>query len=88
MTSSTVRRPRRSRGVSIGLNQAVLRFGSTLTLFFFPILSSGLGTHVYWVILVAPVVGLAALLVKRWEPVGFDADAEERAWLETTQSKS
>ncbi|MDX3060577.1 MFS transporter, partial [Streptomyces sp. NE06-03E] len=70
--------PTSMRGVSIGFNQAVLRLGSTLTLFFFPILSSGLGTHVYWVILAAPVLGLIALLVKRWEPVGFDADAEER----------
>ncbi|WP_306316488.1 MULTISPECIES: MFS transporter [unclassified Streptomyces] len=70
--------PTSMRGVSIGFNQAVLRLGSTLTLFFFPILSSGLGTGVYWVILGAPVLGLIALLVKRWEPVGFDADAEER----------
>ncbi|GAA1250270.1 hypothetical protein [Streptomyces javensis] len=52
---------------------------NTVTLFFFPILSSGLGTDVYWVILSAPVLGLIALLVKRWEPVRFDADAEERA---------
>ncbi|MEU6841137.1 MFS transporter [Streptomyces sp. NPDC046716] len=71
--------PTSMRGVSIGFNQAVLRLGSTLTLFFFPILSTRLGTHVYWVILGAPVLGLVALLVKRWEPVGFDADAEERA---------
>ncbi|MET8469382.1 MFS transporter [Streptomyces sp. NPDC006422] len=70
--------PTSMRGVSIGFNQAVLRLGSTLTLFFFPILSTGLGTGVYWVILGAPVLGLVALLVKRWEPVGFDADAEER----------
>lgn len=70
--------PTSMRGVSIGFNQAVLRLGSTLTLFFFPILSAGLGTGVYWVILGAPVLGLVALLVKRWEPVGFDADAEER----------
>ncbi|NEB74117.1 MFS transporter [Streptomyces sp. SID14478] len=71
--------PTSMRGVSIGFNQAVLRLGSTLTLFFFPVLSSGLGTGVYWVILAAPVLGLTALLVKRWEPIGFDADAEERA---------
>ncbi|MEW1929932.1 hypothetical protein [Streptomyces sp. NPDC088360] len=56
----------------------MLRLGSTLTLFFFPVLSSGLGTHVYWVILAAPALGLITLLAKRWEPVGFDADAEER----------
>ncbi|MEJ8652556.1 hypothetical protein WKI65_31865 [Streptomyces sp. MS1.AVA.3] len=36
--------PTSMRGVSIGFNQAVLRLGSTLTLFFFPVLSSGLGT--------------------------------------------
>ncbi|MGW2026293.1 MFS transporter [Streptomyces decoyicus] len=78
--------PTSMRGVSIGFNQAVLRLGSTLTLFFFPVLSSGLGTDLYWVILIAPVLGLIALLVKRWEPVGFDADAEERARLDAEAS--
>ncbi|MFF1356561.1 MFS transporter [Streptomyces sp. NPDC058297] len=80
--------PTSMRGVSIGFNQAVLRLGSTLTLFFFPILSTGLGTHVYWVILAAPVLGLAALLAKRWEPIGFDADAEERTRSGLTASKA
>ncbi|POX38611.1 MFS transporter [Streptomyces sp. Ru73] len=80
--------PTSMRGVSIGFNQAVLRLGSTLTLFFFPILSSGLGTGVYWVILAAPALGLAALLVKRWEPVGFDADAEERTLTGTAAAGS
>ncbi|MFE2987448.1 hypothetical protein [Streptomyces sp. NPDC059262] len=46
--------PTPMRGVSIGFNQAVLRFGSTLTLFFFPTLSAGLGTHVYLLILASP----------------------------------
>lgn len=31
----------------------------------------------------APVLGLIALLAKRWEPVGFDADAGERTRFET-----
>ncbi|MGW5861724.1 hypothetical protein ACWFRJ_06060 [Streptomyces sp. NPDC055239] len=78
--------PTSMRGVSIGFNQAVLRLGSTLTLLLFPILSSGLGTHVYWVVLAAPVLGLIALLVKRWEPIGFDADAEERTRPQTAAS--
>lgn len=80
--------PTSMRGVSIGFNQAVLRLGSTLTLFFFPILSTGLGTHVYWVILAAPVLGLIALLSKRWEPIGFDADAEERTRSGTATAKA
>ncbi|MFC9671463.1 MULTISPECIES: MFS transporter [unclassified Streptomyces] len=80
--------PTSMRGVSIGFNQAVLRLGSTLTLFFFPILSTGLGTHVYWVILAAPVLGLIALLSKRWEPIGFDADAEERTRSGTVAVKA
>ncbi|MGY5030910.1 hypothetical protein ACWC9U_08165 [Streptomyces sp. 900116325] len=61
----------------------MLRLGSTPTLFFFPILSSGLGPHVYGVILAAPVLGLIALPAQRWEPVGFDTDAEERTRIET-----
>ncbi|MGW6358925.1 hypothetical protein ACWFR5_28065 [Streptomyces sp. NPDC055092] len=46
------------------------------------------GTHVYWVILAAPVLGLIALLSKRWEPIGFDADAEERTRSEAAAAKA
>jgi MFS family permease len=78
MTFASLGFPTSMRGISLGLNQGVLKVGSAVTLFFFPLLSGALGTRVYWVILAAPALGLAALLAKRWEPVGFDPEAEER----------
>ncbi|WP_263251803.1 MFS transporter [Saccharopolyspora rosea] len=75
MSFASLSYPTSIRGVGIGFNQGTLRVGSTLALFFFPVLSSGLGSDVFWVLAGAPVLGLVALLAERWEPVGYDADA-------------
>lgn len=65
------------RGIGVGFNQGMPRIGSTLSLFLFPVLSAGLGARVFWMIALAPALGLLALLVARWEPVGYDVDAED-----------
>lgn len=36
-----------------------------------------LNTGVFWVIAIAPLAGLLALLFIRWEPSGYDVDAED-----------
>jgi hypothetical protein len=36
-----------------------------------------LGTKVFWVIAVAPLTSLLVLLAIRWEPAGYDIDAED-----------
>ncbi|CAM02653.1 putative MFS family arabinose efflux permease [Saccharopolyspora erythraea NRRL 2338] len=77
MSFASLSYPTSMRGTGIGFNQGVVRVGATLSLFFFPVLSSALATGVFWVIALAPAMGLAALLVKRWEPVGYDADAAQ-----------
>ena len=77
MTFASLSYPTSLRGVGVGFNQALMRASSTLSLFLFPVLSAALGTGVFWVIALAPLVGLAALLLIRWEPAGYDVDAED-----------
>jgi MFS family permease len=79
MTFASLTYPTSMRGVGIGFNQGVVRVGATVSLFFFPVLSSALHSGVFWVIALAPAVGLIALLANRWEPVGYDADGDEDA---------
>ncbi|MDA3626803.1 MFS transporter [Saccharopolyspora sp. WRP15-2] len=80
MSFASLSYPTEMRGTGIGFNQGTLRVGSTMALFFFPVLSAALGSGVFWVIALAPLMGLVALLAKRWEPVGYDADAVEAEW--------
>ena len=47
--------------------------------FLFPVLSAALHTKVFWIIAIAPFAGLVALLAIRWEPSGYDVDAEDFA---------
>ena len=78
MSFASLGYPTELRGTGLGFNQGTTRLGATLTLFLFPILSAALGTGVFWIIALAPLAGLVAVLAKRWEPVGHDADAEAR----------
>ncbi|MEB6335731.1 MFS transporter [Serratia rhizosphaerae] len=77
MTFASLSYPTSLRGVGVGFNQTLMRASSTLSLFLFPVLSAALGTGVFWVIALAPLVGLVALLAIRWEPAGYDVDAED-----------
>lgn len=77
MSFATLSYPTSLRGVGVGFNQTLMRGSSTLSLFLFPLLSATLGTNVFWVIALAPLAGLVALLAIRWEPSGYDVDAED-----------
>ncbi|HEI8865817.1 TPA: MFS transporter [Serratia odorifera] len=77
MTFASLSYPTSLRGVGVGFNQTLMRSSSTLSLFLFPVLSATLGTGVFWVIALAPLAGLTALLAIRWEPAGYDVDAED-----------
>jgi MFS family permease len=77
MTFASLSYPTSLRGVGVGFNQTLMRASSTLSLFLFPVLVAWLKTGVFWVIAAAPVAGLAALLLIRWEPSGYDVDAED-----------
>jgi MFS family permease len=77
MTFASLSYPTSLRGVGVGFNQTLMRASSTVSLFLFPVLSAALGTKVFWIIAVAPLAGLAALFAVRWEPSGYDVDAED-----------
>jgi len=79
MTFASLSYPTSLRGVGVGFNQTLMRSSSTVSLFLFPVLSAALGTKVFWIIAVAPLAGLIALLAIRWEPSGYDVDAEDFA---------
>ncbi|HVE11045.1 MAG TPA: MFS transporter, partial [Paraburkholderia sp.] len=79
MTFASLSYPTSLRGVGVGFNQTLMRASSTVSLFLFPVLSAALGTRVFWIIAIAPLAGLIALLAIRWEPSGYDVDAEDFA---------
>jgi sugar transport protein len=79
MTMATLSFPTSLRGVGTGFVQGVLRVGSTVSLLLFPVLSKHLGTGVFFVVALAPALGLLALLLIRWEPIGADVDADDHA---------
>lgn len=79
MTLATLSYPTSLRGTGAGFGQAILRVGSTISLLFFPILAQELGTHVFLIVAIAPLIGLITLLIIRWDPTKVDVDAEDYA---------
>jgi MFS family permease len=79
MTFASLSYPTSLRGVGVGFNQTLMRASSTVSLLLFPVLAAALHTRVFWIIAVAPLCGLIALLAIRWEPSGYDVDAEDFA---------
>jgi len=77
MTYASLSYPTSIRGMGVGLHQTAVRIASTISLFLFPVLAHALGTQVFWVIAVAPFIGLITLLTLRWEPSNYDVDAED-----------
>jgi MFS family permease len=77
MTFASLSYPTSLRGMGVGFNQTLMRGSSTVSLFLFPVLAAALGTGVFWVIALAPLAGLIVLTAIRWEPSGYDVDAED-----------
>ncbi|MGF6884842.1 putative MFS transporter [Nocardia sp. GAS34] len=69
--------PTRIRGVGAGLSQASNRTGSLIALYGVPVLLASFGLyHAMLFLLIAPVLGLIALAVIKWEPVGHVSEDE------------
>ncbi len=77
MSYATLSYPTSLRGTGVGFNEGVKRVFSIVSLIFFPVLATSLSTGVFWVILVFPLMGVVALTMIKWDPTGFDPDAEE-----------
>lgn len=71
----TLSYPTSIRGISGGYAQAVTRVGGMFGAYAFPALLAAVGMQ--WtigIIVLAPVLGILAVLVIRWEPVGKDVE--------------
>jgi MFS family permease len=77
MTMATLSYPTSLRGTGAGFGQAILRVGSTISLLLFPVLARSLGTDVFFVVAIAPAVGIVTLLLIRWDPTKVDVDQED-----------
>ncbi|MBG0739142.1 MFS transporter [Paeniglutamicibacter antarcticus] len=77
MAYATLSYPTSLRGVGVGFNQAVLRAFSIVSLIAFPVLAASIGTNVFWIIALAPLLGALSVAVVKWDPTGKDVDAEE-----------
>lgn len=78
MTMATLSYPTSIRGAGTGWNQAILRVGSLLGFYFFPLVLASVGLNKTLLILaIVPIVMLVANMFIRWEPVAKDIDAED-----------
>lgn len=70
MTMATMSYPTEIRGLGTGWGQGMVRIGSILGFYFFPLIvaAAGLRVTMMWMMFV-PLIGLAGCLVLRWVPV-------------------
>lgn len=70
MTMAALSYPTRIRGVGTGWGQGMVRVGSIMGFYFFPILMASVGFYnMIGLLLLVPALGLVAALLIKWEPV-------------------
>jgi hypothetical protein len=75
MTMATLSYPTQFRGVGSGWGQTMVRVGSILGFYVFPLVLAAVGLAKTLLFLtIVPVVGLIGLLLIRWEPIGQDVE--------------
>jgi MFS family permease len=80
MTMATLSYPTRIRGIGSGWGQSMVRVGSILGFYFFPLVLAAVGLRSMMLYLaVVPLLGLIAVLLVPWEPVGQAIDEEDLA---------
>jgi len=77
MAYGTLSFPTAIRGSAVGWTQGMLRVGSILGFFFFPVVLTALGfTATFALLAVMPFIIAVVTLAIRWEPIGVDIEAE------------
>jgi len=75
---ATLSFPTRIRGIGSGWGQAMVRVGSILGFYFFPLVVTAVGLQSMMLYLaVVPLLGLIATLCIAWEPVGQNIDEQD-----------
>lgn len=94
MTTSALSFPTAIRGIGTGFTQSMLRIGSTMGFYFFPLLLAAIGLYPTLLLLaIVPFVGGVVTLLIKWDPVRqkIDVDQEqlliERAQPEISKQK-
>jgi putative MFS transporter len=78
MTMGAMSYPTAIRGVGAGFTQGMIRVGSILGFFFFPLVLAATGLERTMLLLaIVPLAGLAVTLAIRWDPTGKDIESEE-----------
>jgi MFS family permease len=78
MTMAALSYPTRIRGTGSGWGQSMVRVGSILGFYFFPLVVAAVGLSSMMLYLAAvPLLGLIGVLSVRWEPVGRAIDEED-----------
>ena len=78
MTMATLSYPTSIRGSGTGWAQGILRVGSLLGFYFFPLVLAAVGLGKTLLILsIVPLIMLVSVLIIEWDPVGKDIDAED-----------
>ena len=78
MTTAALSYPTRIRGLGTGWGQGMVRVGSIIGFYFFPLLVSVAGFYnMIGFLIIAPALGLVATLMMNWNPVGTNMDEVE-----------
>lgn len=80
MTMGALSYPTSIRGAGAGFTQGMIRVGSIIGFFAFPVLKSLVGTdHAILFIAIAPLVALIITLILKWDPTRLNVDDEDIA---------
>ncbi|MBW4049353.1 MAG: MFS transporter [Proteobacteria bacterium] len=78
MTMAALSYPTRIRGAGTGWGQGMVRVGSIIGFYFFPLLIAATGFYnMLGILMLAPALGLIAALTIKWEPVGASMDGAD-----------
>src|SRR5208282_5126096 len=87
MTMAALSFPTRIRGIGTGWGQSMVRIGSILGFYFFPLVLAAVGLQSMMLYLaVLPLLRLIGVLSIRWEPVGQTVDETDLLEREETLS--
>ena len=78
MTISALSFPTAIRGIGTGFTQSLLRVGSTMGFYFFPLLLAAVGLYPTLLLLaIVPLIGLVVTLIIKWDPVLQNVNVDE-----------
>jgi MFS family permease len=81
MTIATLSYPPSIRPAGVGFTRAIMRCGAIAGLVLWPMLWGSLDTDAFYVLAIVPFIGFLTCVLVRWEPIGYNVDAEDEQVL-------